>query len=273
MACQVHGDADMYGIGIRVGFYLQWYFVTLAAWIAPGEVHTLRLTNTLFSATTFLATIIQLATGFNPVWDPTRFPRAPPPSKIFKLLQTLLLVAVMIFQIWFWSAQAHVSAGSTDCESYGFFFYKIRLGISWFRILNCVISGVILLFLVYLLVDSWIQTTRSETWDKDEYDRKHRKRILAFQIVDSLIRIIISTSVIVGTELTIRWNNIRGVNVTDTSGQLIPLCLGVTALIRIICKSFRDPREAALRHPAPKFCLNTMSCHSDQQLALLGHQK
>jgi hypothetical protein len=53
----------MYGLGIRIGFYLQWYSAIVASWIAPSEINSLRFTNSLFIAATFLALVIQTAGG------------------------------------------------------------------------------------------------------------------------------------------------------------------------------------------------------------------
>ena len=54
------GNTDMYGLGIRIGFYLQWYAGGFASWLALSEVVELRLTNSVFIAATFLALLIQV---------------------------------------------------------------------------------------------------------------------------------------------------------------------------------------------------------------------
>jgi len=58
-ACTITGNSDMYGLGIRIGFYMQWYGTILASWIAPSEVPGLRFSNSLFIFATFLALLIQ----------------------------------------------------------------------------------------------------------------------------------------------------------------------------------------------------------------------
>lgn len=50
----------MYGLGIRIGFYLQPYAGDLASWLALSEVDGIRLTNSVFIAATFLALLIQV---------------------------------------------------------------------------------------------------------------------------------------------------------------------------------------------------------------------
>jgi hypothetical protein len=59
--CSTPGNPDMYGLGIRIGFYLQWYSAILASSVAPSEINPLRFSNSLFIAATFLALIIQTA--------------------------------------------------------------------------------------------------------------------------------------------------------------------------------------------------------------------
>src|ERR1700712_4190796 len=59
--CHIEGNSDMYGLGIRICYYLQWYSGIFASWIAPSEVPNLRNARMFFSAATFLATIISVA--------------------------------------------------------------------------------------------------------------------------------------------------------------------------------------------------------------------
>ncbi|CAN9432283.1 unnamed protein product [Alternaria sp. RS040] len=60
-SCEVSGTSDMYGLGIRVGFYLQWMSAPAAAWIAPGETSSLRTANAFFVSATFIGLIIETA--------------------------------------------------------------------------------------------------------------------------------------------------------------------------------------------------------------------
>jgi predicted branched-subunit amino acid permease len=60
--CKIEGKSDMYGLGIRLGFYFLWYGAILARWLAPTEIKSLAYTNDVFVAATFLALIIATAT-------------------------------------------------------------------------------------------------------------------------------------------------------------------------------------------------------------------
>jgi len=166
MGCSLEGNADMFGIGIRVGFYLQWFAVMLGSWIAHDEVPSFRFSNVLLAAATLIATIIQvaenrletveiyiilmlnfgtvaflipvmlwrIATQFNPRCDPTRFPK-PRPSYLFSLFQSSLLVVVGSFQLWFWSSRIPGLEGN-NCIYSDFLFTRVGLAKQWFRIFN-----------------------------------------------------------------------------------------------------------------------------------------
>jgi hypothetical protein len=176
--CSFSGNADMYGLGIRIGFYFQWYSTILASWIARPEVPSLRLSNSLFVAATFLALVIQTAmnklrpveiyivllltfggylylvtlyiwrllTCCTPRWDPSRYSRVRN-GKVFSALNFALLISVSLFQLWFWFAKAKKavsSTGSDTCRPYGFFFWKFHMDAKGFVIANIVFHFVLL---------------------------------------------------------------------------------------------------------------------------------
>jgi len=70
-----------------------------------------------------------------------------------------------------------------------------------------------------------------------------------------MIRLLISTSVVAGTELTIRWNKISGVDTASSAGQLIPLCLGVAAVVRVIYKAMGKSSSEQQAGPVPQHVL------------------
>jgi len=179
--CTFIGNTDMYGLGIRIGFYLQWFGNILALWVARGEVQGMRWSNSLFIAATFLALIIQtekdnlrpveiyiillltfggylyfvplyiwrLLTGCAPEWDPSRFPLVKA-RKLFSALNFLLLVTVSLFQLWFWISKVE-SVGSDGCQEYGFFFAKLRLNEKGFVVANILFHFFLLLCCLVVL--------------------------------------------------------------------------------------------------------------------------
>jgi hypothetical protein len=180
--CRFTGNSDMYGLGIRVGFYVQWYSTILGAWIAPSEVPGMRLSNSFFVSATFLALIIQVAkdnlttadiyitlllifggylylvplfiwrlvTGCEPRWDPSRYSRVKN-GPLFSSLNFMLLLAVSAYQLWFWlrKVQDNDIAG---CVEYGFFFSKFHLKARGFVIANIVFQSILLAACVIVLL-------------------------------------------------------------------------------------------------------------------------
>jgi len=176
----------MYGLGIRLGFYIQWYSTILASWIARSEVPGLRLSNFLFVAATFLALIIQTAkkklrpveiyivllltfggylylvplyiwrllTGCTPRWDPSRYSRVKI-GKMFSALNFALVISVSGFQIWFWITKVKVSrfgnASPNTCRPYGFFFEKFHLNGMGFVIANIAFHSLLLACCAFVL--------------------------------------------------------------------------------------------------------------------------
>jgi predicted branched-subunit amino acid permease len=57
--CSFDGDSDMYGLGIRIGFYLTWFADILGPWIRRSEAPGIRVTISVFIFATFLALLIQ----------------------------------------------------------------------------------------------------------------------------------------------------------------------------------------------------------------------
>ncbi|KAF2186027.1 hypothetical protein K469DRAFT_573958 [Zopfia rhizophila CBS 207.26] len=243
--CGFEGNADMYGMGIRIGYYLQWYGTILAAWIAPEESQGLRIANSLFVTATFFAFVIltirghspeempivetyiilfltfgsylvlvpiyvwRIFTGCNPLWDPTRFPRVTP-GRVYKVCNTIILVTVLIFQLWFWIHQVP-KLNAEECKQYGFFFWKFALN-----------------------------------------SKPFMARIYTLQILDSASQCIVTTVIIIGVEFTIVWNKIEGVHEISSAGQTIPLFIGVGSVAMVFyVRFFKKPAEQVLTDGAP----------------------
>jgi hypothetical protein len=164
--CNFSGNQDMYGLGIRIGFYCHWFGSVLASWLARGEFRLIKLSNFLFVGGTFLAVVLQtsqnkllpvetyivlllafggylnvvplyLWKGFTwcePRMDPSKYPRAST-GRIFMLMNFALMVGLSVFQLWFWIRR--VSAVASDgCVEFGFFFAQIPLNEKGFVVAN-----------------------------------------------------------------------------------------------------------------------------------------
>lgn len=269
-ACGFSGNADMYGLGIRVGFYLQWYGVLLASYLdLEEETREMLFSNALFVLATFIALVIttardssslqvvevyiillltfgayatlvpvhlwRLATGFKARWDPSRFPGVVA-SEMFSLLYYLLLIAVGAFQLWFWFAWVPQPSRTPECPEYGFFFARIRLNEATFRGVNVAVHlGIMVVCLVNLvgLLRGWGKSGKS----RELVDEKRRK---VLRKMNHCVDLIVRSVVIVGTELTIWWNEIRDINSVSTAAQTIALIIGLGSVIRVLYVYFKE---------------------------------
>jgi hypothetical protein len=163
--CPVEKDDDaMYGVGIRVGFYLQ-YFVFIWAAMFFGNNKDERagaaLALWLFKFGTMAALVNKIISDadFLPVEIYIilllliRIPILRIPALIFDFcvpLPTLerddvsdsvaswaLLTIDFIIAMWFWAKGINASA-SADCTQWGFLFEKVDLKAHWFITLNIV---------------------------------------------------------------------------------------------------------------------------------------
>lgn len=197
----------MYGLGIRIAFYLQWFGTLFAAWLAPTEVPGLRLSNAFFISATFLALLIQTSrntltsldiyitllltygayyyyvpvyawrfvSGCSPFWDPTRWPIVRATAQ-YTVLNLWLLIAVTGYQMWFWTTGVKsLPRTDTGCREYGFFFAKVPLKDGLFVAVNIFFAIVLLLCCCGSLV-FMMRVMRPPRWLRRKERRFKRKR-------------------------------------------------------------------------------------------------
>lgn len=188
--CPLTGNTDMYGFGIRLGFYLQWVAGALAALLmVKPDVAGIRSALFGFSLATFIAVIYRAAKfqsdtamldiyislllcfGFfyfilpQSVWRLYLWARKIPgdetkrtvliASPEFDVLQMSLLLAVTAMKIWFWATMIARSRQSHDCPRYGFLFYPyFRLDSLSIGMPNIIIDLIMVFPLVYELMEA-----------------------------------------------------------------------------------------------------------------------
>lgn len=194
--CIFEGNTDMYGLGIRLGFYLQWFGSILAVLLVPRrhrhhddddplkeEAVSLRFSNNVFAAATFLALSISLvreASSLQPVeiyiillltfgyvllliavhtWrrftfgrpehDPWRWPILRM-STLESRLRILLTTAVAPFQLWFWFVRVP-KLRYLACEQYGFLLARLRLNLPVMQVMHILLYFGVLVACIYML--------------------------------------------------------------------------------------------------------------------------
>ncbi|KAN0110780.1 hypothetical protein V8E51_007167 [Hyaloscypha variabilis] len=260
--CNFTGNPDMYGLGIRIGFYCHWFGVVLASWVARGEFRLLKLSYFFFVGGMFLAIILETVknsllpvetyialllafggylnvvplylwkafTWCEPRMDPSRYPRAGT-GRIFQLINFILMVALSVFQLYFWIKRVSAVA-SIGCVEFGFFFAQIPLNEKGFVVANILFHffflftcvGVVAVFIAKLY----------ELYEGRRHRRIGRHQRHSLQRLQTISDVIVAGVVVTAIELLIRWNGIQGVNSVSTAGQTIPMIVGIGLVARVV---------------------------------------
>lgn len=141
------GNSDMYGLGIRLGFYLQWLAGALAALLnIRSDIVAVRSCLFAFTLAVFIAIIVQTTRSptltsadifitlllcfgyfyslpFKLLMKNTRVVA----SLEFDALQHMLLLAVSGYKLWFWSTGVMHSKNPYNCKEFGFPFRRHKL--------------------------------------------------------------------------------------------------------------------------------------------------
>ncbi|EHK24117.1 uncharacterized protein TRIVIDRAFT_129816, partial [Trichoderma virens Gv29-8] len=217
--CGREGRPDMYGLGIRLGIYLQWFGEILVEFFDEADVSDIRLLGLLLSGAIALALLVeivdqnvqaadiyivlQLAGGsyifLAPMyvwraltccdrkWDPLKWTREIY-MPVYGVSTMMLMVIISALQLWFFST--YMPTKGRHCDYYGFFFTKVRL-------------------------------------DNVAFIVKHLLRTMR-----SISNVVVCGLHITAIELTIRWNQFDNIDGVNTSGQTIPLLVSIGILIR-----------------------------------------
>lgn len=183
MLCGVsdNGHPEMYGLGLRLAFYLQWLGLTVIEYMDESALAPVRLIGLALSTSAFLGLLLQAPAGnlspaeaylvfllaastyiyvipiyiwktvtrFDSHWDPFQC-TAEQPSPIFKVLDFILMLALSCVGVWYWCA--YVTDGRLTCAAYGFFFSPVLIKNKAFIAFNALIWLTVLLASVATLL-------------------------------------------------------------------------------------------------------------------------
>lgn len=198
-SCGREGRPDMYGLGIRLGIYLQWFGEILVEFFDDADVSDIRLLGLLLSGAIVLALLVeivnhnlraadiyimlQLAGGsyifLIPIyiwktltccdrkWDPLKWTREIH-VPVYSVSSMMVLVIISSLQLWFFST--YMPTKGRQCEYYGFFFTKVKLDNVGFIVVN------IILHIIVILVCVGIVLSYTGFWERQFRIRKHRRR-------------------------------------------------------------------------------------------------
>lgn len=258
-SCQIIGDADVYGKGIRLSYYLQWASVVLGLWIAPEMANRTRAATNILTLSVFVNTlrgadkenslmvvewyIVQYLVFWLLFFNlPTSFRHL---KRSVGSLVVLLVnyCIVVLFPIWLYWRGGSDEGRKDGCEPYVFLFAPIAAYNSKWLLASKVLSTAGAAFSWAPLLGAFILLVLGLTkWsdqgaDDDEDDFA---ATLGFRAVFTFALLTEGASAIAFTEKTIQVNNIifPGADLSD-SGQLIPLLIGVFTLASVFWEGLR----------------------------------
>ncbi|KAL7920357.1 hypothetical protein ACQKWADRAFT_328803 [Trichoderma austrokoningii] len=199
-SCGLQGRPDMYGLGIRLAIYIQWFGEILVEFYDEADVSDIRLLGLLLSGGIILGLLVaiasqdvqpadayimlQLAAGCyiflipiyiwnllsccDPKWDPLKW-TGEIKMPVYGISNVILLIVISAVGIWFFAT--YIPTKGRQCEQYGFFFAKIKLDNAAFIVVNIAIYVAIILICVAIAL-SW-----TGFWDGQfQIHRRHRRR-------------------------------------------------------------------------------------------------
>ncbi|EHK21326.1 uncharacterized protein TRIVIDRAFT_152715 [Trichoderma virens Gv29-8] len=250
-SCPVEGNSDLYGLGIRIGIYVQMMTVQLSG-LASAIFKT---EDTLGQGTIILV----LATGIVLV-TLLQEENAIQPVEVFPIL-TLLLAQVGVCRVPYWKGQTTAliytfevgalialfawfwwhgmdTLHRTCPDDKAFFFAKVSIW-HWFRTLNkvgsvfAIIGGVVsvVFYLAALILFTFVRAANFvKRFNKKEGTKsKEEDNPMGFGPVDFLVNI----GAIVYVEMALKWNNISGVHSLATPGQFMPFFISIAQLLSV----------------------------------------
>lgn len=201
-ACSISPKPEMYGLGIRVAFYIQWIGTIGFNYIDQTALPDLRLLGLCLSASMTLALLIQAAnhaltasemyvmvvlatggymflvpvymwriiTGCRCYWDPSYWTEEEP-LRIYRVLNFTTVFVGACMAIWFFAAYL---PGSDDaCQQYGFMFGKSTMK-SWsFVVLNAMLHVAVVAACAVILIVKW--GPKLSSWESSRRRRRRRR--------------------------------------------------------------------------------------------------
>lgn len=260
-SCNIIGNTDVYGIGIRLGLYLQWFGVLMATFLAPAQMTSGRIASNIINLAVLINTFHNASEGslvsvewYIVTWMTFVLNVGNIPMNRLQIRQaagsfsTMLLLWSIILFAQPWLYFEGVDKGRKEgCGADIFFFAPLSVYGAWntvgkvFGIIGCVCGlGVLIAVVNVFLIGI-------EPLESEEDIPVDKKEIGWGSFFLFLWQAITGSISIVQVEMTIRANHI---DMSDSrlidSGQLIPFMVGILMNVVVIasCLQARGWRHA-----------------------------
>ncbi|KAF8430374.1 hypothetical protein EV426DRAFT_15566 [Tirmania nivea] len=273
--CGFDGDQDMYGLGIRIGYYVQWIATVFGAYYTPKIVSSAFEANAIFNIG-MLAGLVYSTMRRNDMFvvEPVMVlgfsiggaivglldPKNVHNPKSLKSLRARLVhlcgtgaLSLPLLTYWAWySFYGMSNMQYNHCARYTFFIVKIDIWAPWFRYFMRVATVMSLVGLFSLAVGVIVayrkkseeQHERHPTGFKDRPRLSRSATALALRArptkTQFFIVVFVCAICALSVEMGIIWNRITGVNALGATGQLIPMAIGIITSVRVVAGVVRE---------------------------------
>jgi hypothetical protein len=277
--CTIQADADILGLGVRLGLYFQFVANFVVSVARPSEaVDSLSVSNILFSGI-FIAILYAAVNNNVPAGElltmlsllpfdilaslPIFIAAASKDSKVKPSIPTTAFVVlrtfgIIIFGLWFWYHGLDFPNPEQCMEPRVFLYANLaahggaRIAYKVFVTFMAVFFTVSLLSLsLFACIFSCCKGDVTYTIDGVQVSQEEfRRPVLRELYAGKMSRLTLIFALylysclvplsIAALELQIRWNMLEGLDRLSTTGQIIPLTVGSISLLRAIALAIRS---------------------------------
>ena len=256
MDCTIGGNPDLYGVGIRVGLYLQWISTLLSTIFVPGDEDILRVANLLVQSAIFVALLHLSARGdlhavdaVLATWLVFGALSSLSGSGINPLgcfsgtFRVLFYTAFASYACWFWfSGLDAILARDNGCGGVAFFGGTSITGP--FRDFNKVAAIIgLTVCTAFIIANVWVAFKRYQRKTSPDASPPRPVVELSLLLISGIIIILSIASI----EYLIKANNIVDIDDVNSIGQLLPLLVGVFGIADAVFDISQSPKVFAPR--------------------------
>ncbi|KAH8718180.1 hypothetical protein HC256_002832 [Beauveria bassiana] len=279
-SCPVEGQPDLYGLGIRIGIYIQMLAVQISGLLSI----VLRQDDYLGeSVVLFILAVGSVLIKLIVHKQILAVEAAPMVALLLAQVSVCRAVSRMGFVVgvifavefcglsslfvWFWWHGMDVLGRSPCADDKAFFFAKVSLW-GWFRTMNKVFAvftaiAAGMMAIMYMFVYTvasvqyllyWYQRLRGRVGplEQNNGDQNSDMNDRDWKVdIQSAFEISINIGVIAFVEMTLKWNNITNVHSLRDPGQFMPLMISLAQLVAIIYQGISRVAHMAATEDEP----------------------
>ena len=255
-SCNIIGDADIYGLGIRLSYYLQWAAVLIGMIISPKAANAGRNTSNIVTMAVFINSIYGADNESSLMileWQIVLslvffllFFNLPTSEKVLSrsigslgvsFLNGSIVLGVEVWLSW----TAHGVGAKDGCDVFIFIFAPVSAYSPKWIVANKILSLAGIAFLwgcIGHAVNLFVNSLRR--WGKKKEIGNNPKIEVRVRVLCGVGLIVFGTFCIAFAEMTIKINHITfpGSSLTD-SGQLIPIIIGAFNIVSVFWEGFK----------------------------------